>query len=124
MQLQGQTEQPRVLLVSVPYAFKAHEADTLAGLPVSAFLRAPIQDPSSQTNSETPQSESLGTKPGNLNGRGSTNYVPVWQNPYILGSSVIYQAGGNVGIGTTSPKATLDVNGGINVAGSGTLGGP
>ncbi len=117
VQLQGQAEQPRVLLVSVPYAFKAHEAETLAGLPVSAFLRAPTTDPSSQTNSETHQSESLGTKPGFLNGRGSTNYLPIWQNPYILGNSVLYQAGGNVGIGTITPQAKLDVNGGINTSG-------
>ena len=86
-----------MLLVSVPYAFKAHEAETLGGLPASSFLRAPTQDQSSQTNSETPQSESLGTKPGFLNGRGSTNYLTVWLNPYILGNSVIYQTGGNVG---------------------------
>ncbi len=31
VQVQGQAEQSRVLLVSVPYAFKAHEAETLGG---------------------------------------------------------------------------------------------
>jgi len=123
VQLQGQPEQPRVLLVSVPYAFKAHEAETLGGLPASSFVRAPTTEQSSQANSETPQSESLGTKPGFLNGRGATNYVPVWLNPYILGSSAIYQAGGNVGIGTTTPKAKLDVNGGINSATTYDIGG-
>src|ERR1039457_1704275 len=41
VQVQGQDEQARVLLVSVPYAFKAHEADTLGGLPASAFVKAP-----------------------------------------------------------------------------------
>ncbi len=40
VQVQGQSEQPRVLLVSVPYAFKAHEAETLGGLPASAFVKA------------------------------------------------------------------------------------
>ena len=40
VQVQGQAEQARVLLVSVPYAFKAHEAETLGGLPASAFVKA------------------------------------------------------------------------------------
>src|SRR5581483_3812063 len=39
VQLQsGDPEQPRVLLVSVPYALKAADADTLGGKPVSAFV--------------------------------------------------------------------------------------
>src|SRR5664279_5584374 len=41
VQVQGEAEQARVLLVSVPYAFKAHEAETLGGLPASAFVKAP-----------------------------------------------------------------------------------
>ncbi len=40
IQEQGQAEQPRVLLVSVPYAFKAHEAETLGGKSVSDFVLA------------------------------------------------------------------------------------
>ncbi len=40
MQVQGQAEQPRVLLVSVPYAFKAHEAETLGGKSISDFVLA------------------------------------------------------------------------------------
>ena len=40
VQVQGQAEEARVLLVSVPYAFRAHEAETLGGLPASAFVKA------------------------------------------------------------------------------------
>jgi len=40
VQVQGQDEQPRVLLVSVPYAFKAYEADKLAGHSASEFVTA------------------------------------------------------------------------------------
>jgi hypothetical protein len=36
----GEVEQPRVLLVSVPYALKAADAEMLGGLPASAFLQA------------------------------------------------------------------------------------
>ena len=34
----GEVEQPRVLLVSVPYALKSADADTLGGKPASAYL--------------------------------------------------------------------------------------
>lgn len=40
VQAQGQAEQPRVLLLSVPYALKAGDAQTLGGLPASAFMLA------------------------------------------------------------------------------------
>ena len=39
-QLPGESEQPRALLASVPYALEAADAQTLGGLPPSAFLRA------------------------------------------------------------------------------------
>src|SRR6266446_7000984 len=38
--LPGEEEQPRVLLVSVPYALAAGDANTLGGLPASAFAKA------------------------------------------------------------------------------------
>ncbi len=40
VQVQGQPEQPRVLMVSVPYAFKAHDAETLGGKSASDFVLA------------------------------------------------------------------------------------
>ncbi|HTW58877.1 MAG TPA: hypothetical protein VMD99_12175 [Terriglobales bacterium] len=40
VQISGQDEQPRVLLLSVPYALKAGDAQTLGGLPPSAFVLA------------------------------------------------------------------------------------
>src|SRR5208282_2957024 len=39
-QLPGAVEQPRVLLVAVPYAFKASDSDTLGGKPASAYALA------------------------------------------------------------------------------------
>lgn len=38
--INGGEEQPRVLLLSVPYALKAADAQTLGGLPPSAFMLA------------------------------------------------------------------------------------
>ena len=39
----GEVEQPRVHQASVPYALKAADAETLGGLPASAYLRAPTR---------------------------------------------------------------------------------
>src|SRR5208282_1548849 len=58
-----------------------------------------------------------------LSGSGKTDYVPLWLNSTTLGDSKIYQTGGKVGIGTTTPKVLLDVNGSINAKVSYTLGG-
>ncbi len=58
--LPGETEQPRVLLASVPYALKAVDADTLGGMPASAYLRA-------NTNSggiATPPAPLVSSSPG------------------------------------------------------------
>jgi hypothetical protein len=38
VQVERQAEQPRILLVSVPYALKAKDAETLGGKPASAFV--------------------------------------------------------------------------------------
>ena len=42
---------------------------------------------------------------------GTTNAVPVFTGNSTLGNSNITEVNGNVGIGTTSPSASLDVNG-------------
>ena len=39
----GEREQARVRIASVPYALKASDAETLGGLPASAYLRAPTE---------------------------------------------------------------------------------
>jgi len=40
--LPGEEAQPRVLLVSVPYALESADAQTLGGLPASAFAKADL----------------------------------------------------------------------------------
>lgn len=43
---------------------------------------------------------------------GSNNYIPMYSGSTYLTSSVMYQLGGNIGIGITSPNGKLQVVGG------------
>ena len=52
---------------------------------------------------------------GNVSGTGSPNYVATWTGASTIGNSNLYQAGGNVGIGTTAPTHLLHVNGSADV---------
>jgi hypothetical protein len=101
VQVQGQAEQPRVLLVSAPYALKALDAETLGGQPPSAFM--PASGNVASGNSSTANT---------ITGTGKKDYVPLWLSTTKLGSSKLFQsAAGDLGIGTTTPAANLDVNG-------------
>jgi len=48
-------------------------------------------------------------------GSGTANKVPLWSTNTALGDSVIAQSGASIGIGNTSPGATLDVSGGVKI---------
>lgn len=52
-----------------------------------------------------------------VSGSGNANYLAIWRNSTTLGSSAIYVTGGEVGIGTTTPAAKLEVNGTAQVDG-------
>src|SRR5579872_1703495 len=119
VQAQGQAEQPRVLLLSVPYALKAGDAQTIGGLSPSAFVLATSSN--SDSSATSPSSFVSNTNPPSLGGSGTTNYLPIWTNSTTLGSSVLFQSGtgskAKVGIGTTKPASTLDVKGSGTIRG-------
>jgi hypothetical protein len=132
VQVGQQPEQPRVLLVSVPYALKAGDAQTLGGKPVSAFVTTDSQISSAQAStsaatSTTGPSTSAKSAQGvhddsvlsstnqataSIGGTGATNFIPRWTNSTTLGNSLLFQAGANVGLGTTTPTQKFEVDSG------------
>jgi hypothetical protein len=109
----GGREQPRTLLLSVPYALKALDAETIGGRPASSFMSAPA----SSTNSSNPAAP-----PGTITGSGTADFVPMFTGATTIGNSKIFQTvGGNVGIATTTPAAKLDVAGSGDVRDTLTL---
>ncbi len=103
VQPQGQEEQPRVMLMSVPYALKALDAETIGGKPASSFMLAPRGGASANANN---------LPPGAITGSGTKNFVPRFTGATTIGNSDVFEAPtGNVGIGTTTPGSKVDVNG-------------
>lgn len=115
VRVEAQPEQPRVMLLSVPYALKAGDAETLGGKPASAFLTASASGEVGSV-AEMPGQQPSNIKPAHpltITGSGTTNYVPLWTNASNLTSSVIYQATNRyLGVGTTNPSAVVQVQGG------------
>jgi hypothetical protein len=123
VQPQGQAEQARVLMVSVPYALKAVDAETLGGMPASAFQLASPQALSRASSAAAGSTPVTGTSksaqaPCAFTGSGTVNYIAMWQTTCdVVADLKIYQAtSGYVGINQTAPSAQLDVIGAINVS--------
>jgi len=122
VRVNGGEEQPRVLLLSVPYALKAADAQTLGGLPPSAFvLASPVNNANTSANgfnnSAPPAQGSAVSLPSpTVGGSGTQNYIPLWTDSTgDLGNSILYQSGtgssAKIGVNLKNPLFTLDVNG-------------
>ena len=57
------------------------------------------------------QNLTIASTAGGVGGSGTANYLPLFTGTTTLGNSVIYQTGGNIGIGTTTPGAKLELSG-------------
>jgi hypothetical protein len=128
VQPEGQPEQSRIILLSVPYALKAGDAETIGGLPPAAFVLANGAKQGSTGNTAaatTPSSISSKTSAPAANptvtGKGVAGYVPVWDTTSDIVDSVMFQKSSQIGFGTTSPTAMIDVNGRGNVRDTLTL---
>jgi len=98
VQVSAQAEQPRVMLLAVPYAMKAGDAATLGGLPPSAFLSAVTaavsspsvtnlpSAPSSATTAATAAAASSVTTSG-----GTVNAIPFFTTATNIQNSILTQ---------------------------------
>jgi len=120
LQIAGEPEQPRVLLVSVPYAMKAGDAETIGGLPPSAFVLAvPTAAGTVSAAAATPASTPVNPT---VTGAGTAGSIPLWDSTSDITSSVLTQTGSGstarIGLNITTPAATLDVKGTSNFRGT------
>lgn len=109
LQVAGVAPQARVPLTSVPFALRAADADTLGGLPPSAYLRADAAaDTAAAAGAGAPAgtaaTRSRTTDP--LISTGTANYIGKFTNAVDLTSSVMFENTGRIGVNTTTP---LDV---------------
>jgi len=101
VRVQGQEEQARVMLLAVPYALKARDAETIGGLPPSAFmLAAPT---TVKGDSSTPASESAVSAttlpPASSNVTttgGNANAISLFTSASSIQSSILTQTGTTV----------------------------
>ena len=116
VKVEGQSEQPRVLLVSVPYAMKAAEADTLAGHSASEFVTT---DTLQSAVKEQLQQQTGGPSQARTTMLGVTTNGTV--DPYVDNGTAL-QVGANFNIAGNGTAATLNVTGQYNLGGSPLLG--
>jgi hypothetical protein len=107
--LQGLGEQPRVLLVSAPYALKAGDAETVGGLLPSAFVRTDASSGTSETTTVT-NTATQGSAPplGTVSSFGTPPAKPRPPLQQYYNASVGYKIGGNAVL--TEPGGPTDAN--------------
>ena len=106
VQRQGQTEQPRSLLTSVPYALraaKASDADTLGGRPASAYLLSPSARGDAAASTRDGSSEAALRASGSAHRRHHRpdRQVRHRRRPGRLRD--VRESAGRIGVGTTTP---------------------
>ncbi|HJZ78104.1 MAG TPA: hypothetical protein VKE51_40535, partial [Vicinamibacterales bacterium] len=98
----GEREQARALLVSVPYALRASDADTLGGRPLSSFVLVEPGTTGGGTRSGT-TSNTYGASASTNLISGVPTALAKFTSATDLGSSAVWDTGGLVGINTATP---------------------
>ncbi|HXM62266.1 MAG TPA: hypothetical protein VN950_15515 [Terriglobales bacterium] len=108
VQAQGEAEQPRTLLMSVPYALKALDAETIGGKPLSALqLAAPNGGSSSSNSNNAPIANTITCSTSSACKSG---HIPVFAS--------------NGGAAKIKDSIITESGSTLNIAGSETLTGP
>jgi hypothetical protein len=115
VQVQGQEEQPRVMLLAVPYALKAGDAETIGGLPPSAFILATPAIASESTAAEssskaTPLSAAPAASSNVTTSGGTVNAIPLFTTASNIQNSIL----------TQTAATTVNVAGKLNLPANGT----
>jgi hypothetical protein len=86
-----------VLLVSAPYALKAGDAETVGGLPPSAFVLAapPVSGPAAASNSAASTAENVSppTTSDVTTTGGTVNAIPLFTTATNIQNSILTQTG-------------------------------
>jgi hypothetical protein len=115
VQAAGQPEEPRTLMVSVPYAFKAQDAATLGGKPASAYMLAQPEDRSTARSGVTTSSNQTASSnqitaaaptPGPSGGVTATQFT----STNSTGPSFISQATSGPPLRITSTAVNANLN--------------
>jgi hypothetical protein len=116
VQISGQAERARVLLVSAPYALKAGDAETIGGLPPSAFvLAAPANSGGAIANGGGATASSSASLPPPASSDvtttgGTVNAIPLFSTATNIQNSLLTQTG----------TTTVNVGGKLNLPPAGT----
>ena len=115
VQIGNEAEQPRALLVAVPYAMKAADAQTLGGLPASAFVLATLPSsgatPAATGSAAARPSSAPPPATSNVTTTGGTaSRIPMFTTATNIQNSILTQTG------TTA----INVGGRLNLPALGT----
>jgi len=98
VQIQGQAEQPRTMLMSVPYALKALDAETIGGMPLSALQLAL---PAGGSQSAPSNSAAANTITCSSSSACKSGYIPVFASnggAAKVKDSIIQESGSTISI--------------------------
>lgn len=117
---------PRIALTSVPYCFLSMNVPdssiNSAKIPLGQVVKSlngfkdNINLIAGSNITITPSGNnltisSIGDGTGTIGGSGTANYLPRFSGETTIANSIIYQTGGNLGIGTTNPTVKFELAG-------------